>query len=126
MQILTYPDPMLRKVCRPDFEINGDTIDAMFDLLHEHGGLGLAAPQVGINARFFVTCWGEVFVNPRIVNGAYPIKIMEQCLSLPGESYEKERYSKIKLSTGRILRGVRAVVIQHELEHLNGVLIRGS
>ena len=57
-------DPVLRKVCRADFVIGDKTLDRMFALMREKGGLGLAAPQVGIDARLFVTEWGEVFVNP--------------------------------------------------------------
>ena len=67
MQLVKPDDPILRTRCRPDFVIRGGLIGQMFDLLRQYGGLGLAAPQVGIDARFFVTAWGEVFVDPRIV-----------------------------------------------------------
>ena len=69
MQLVRPDDPILRKVCRPDFMLTADDINQMLCLLEETGGLGLAAPQVGIDARFFVTDWGEVFVNPRSSSG---------------------------------------------------------
>ena len=65
MQLVSSDTPILRKVCRPDFTITADEISQMFLLMREKNGLGLAAPQVGIDARLFVTGWGEVFVNPR-------------------------------------------------------------
>lgn len=126
MQILTYPHPSLSRVCRRDFTVSMDDINQMFFLLREHGGFGLAAPQVDIDARFFVTTWGDIFVNPRIVNGGRPIKITEQCLSLPGETYEVKRWSRIKLATGQVFKGIKAVVIQHECDHLDGITIRGQ
>jgi len=124
MQILTYPHPALARICRRDFTVSMDDINQMFFLLRECGGLGLAAPQVDIDGRFFITAWGDIFINPRIVSGAHPIKIMEQCLSLPGETYEVKRLSKIKLATGQGFKGVQAIVIQHEINHLDGKLIR--
>jgi peptide deformylase len=123
MQILTYPHPFLSRVCHHSFTVSLDDINQMFFLIRERNALGLAAPQVGIDARFFVTAWGDVFVDPRIVNGAHPVRIMEQCLSLPGETYEVRRLGKIKLATGQIFKGIHAIVIQHEINHLNGILI---
>lgn len=126
MQILTYPHPMLSHVCRRDFTINANDIDEMFRLLGECDGLGLAAPQVGIDARLFVTAWGDIFINPKIVGLAHPVKIVEQCLSLPGESHEKRRWGAVKLASGQVFKGIHAIVVQHELDHLNGITIRGQ
>jgi len=95
----------------------------MFRLLTDSGGLGLAAPQVGIDARFFITTWGEVFVDPVFVYATHPITIVENCLSLPGKSYMKHRWSLIELGDGRVYNGLDAVVIQHEMDHLNGRLL---
>lgn len=124
MQILTYPHPMLSRVCRQDSIINLDDINQMFILLCEHGGLGLAAPQVGIDARFFITAWGAIFIDPKIISQYRPVKITEQCLSLPGEIHEKQRWGTIILATGQIFKDTHAIVIQHEIAHLNGRTIR--
>jgi peptide deformylase len=123
VQLVGPDDPILRKVCRPDFTITADEINQMLCLVRESGGLGLAAPQVGIDARLFVTEWGEVFVNPRVVGIAGPIRVTEGCLSLPCVTAAVDRWAKICLADGRIYEGQRAVVILHEIDHLDGVLI---
>ena len=123
MQLVRPDDPILRKVCRPDFTITADEINQMLYLLDETGGLGLAAPQVGIDARLFVAEWGEVFINPRVVGIAGPIRVAEGCLSLPNVTATIDRWAKIRLADGRIYEGQRAVVILHEIDHLDGVLI---
>ena len=123
MQLVRPDDPILRKVCRPDFTIAADEINQMLYLLEENGGLGLAAPQVGIDARLFVTEWGEVFINSRVVGIAKPIRVTEGCLSLPGVTAAVDRWARIRLADGRIYEGQRAVVILHEIDHLDGVLI---
>ena len=123
MQLVVLDDPVLRKVCRADFVIGDKTLDRMFALMREKNGLGLAAPQVGIDARFFVTEWGEVFVNPRVVDIAGPIRVTEGCLSLPGVTATVDCWAKIRLADGRNYEGQQAVVILHEIDHLDGVLI---
>lgn len=123
MQLVSSDAPILRKVCRPDFTITADGISQMFLLMREKNGLGLAAPQVGIDARLFVTAWGEVFVNPRIVAVAGPIRPTEGCLSLSGATAAVDRWARIRLADGRIYEGQQAVVILHEIDHLDGVLI---
>ena len=123
MQLVSSDTPILRKVCRPDFTITADEISQMFLLMREKNGLGLAAPQVGIDARLFVTGWGEVFVNPRVVAVAGPIRPTEGCLSLSGVTAAVDRWARIRLADGRIYEGQQAVVILHEIDHLDGVLI---
>ena len=123
MQLVSSDTPILRKVCRPDFTITADEINQMLSLLREAGGLGLAAPQVGIDARLFVTEWGEVFINPCVVAVAGPIRTTEGCLSLPGVTAAVDRWARIRLADGRIYEGQQAVVILHEIDHLDGVLI---
>ena len=116
-------DPILHHICRCDFMLEVETVARIFRLLEETGGLGLAAPQVGIDARFFVTAWGEVFVNPRIVYGIDKVPSEEGCLSLPGVTRVKRRCRKIVMADGRTFEGQKAIVIQHETDHLNGILI---
>ena len=123
MELVALDDPVLRKVCRADFVIGDKTLGQMFTLMREKGGLGLAAPQVGIDARLFVTEWGEVFVNPRVVDIAGPIRVTEGCLSLPGVTATVDRWTEICLTDGRHYKGQQAVVILHEIDHLDGVLI---
>lgn len=121
MHLVHSTDPILRKVCRPDFTITREQINEMFALMYHHRGL--AAPQVGIDARLFVTDWGEVFINPRIVSFRDNSSHTEGCLSLPGVVRNVQRWQTIELATGRIFHGERAYVIQHEMDHLIGVLI---
>lgn len=124
MQILTAPHPMLRTICRADFSISFEQVAEMFRLLRQRDALGLAAPQVGIAARFFVTEWREMFINPEIVERAPETVLMEEgCLSIPGQWFMVQRYPWIRLRSGAIYQGVRAQVIQHECDHLNGILI---
>ena len=98
-------------------------------------GKGLAAPQVGINKRFFLIRFGaqiEVFVNPEITRyGGIKVTGKEGCLSVPGYWYEVERSKKVTVKyfnesmilQEREFNGFDAVAIQHEYDHLNGILI---
>lgn len=124
MQLVDRDHPILHRRCRDVFMLDVDTIRQMSALLDSTGGLGLAAPQVGIDARFFITAWGEIFVNPRIVqeHGPY-VSAPEGCLSLPGVTRFKSRAQRIALNCGRSYEGQEARVIQHEMDHLNGFLI---
>ncbi len=123
MQLVRPDDPILHRVCRPDFVLRANIIQQMFRLLEETGGLGLAAPQVGIDARFFVSIWGEVFVNPKIAHREGEMQRQEGCLSLPDVIRLKTRCYKIILADNRAYEGQSAIVIQHEIDHLNGILI---
>jgi peptide deformylase len=123
VQLVKPDDPILHTICPETFVIQVETVQQMFDLLAANQGLGLAAPQVGINARLFVTAWGEVFVNPQIVHGEGTIRCHEGCLSLPGVDCFKRRAARITLADGRTYERLKAIVIQHETDHLNGVLI---
>lgn len=122
LQILTLPDKRLLKVCRADFTVHVGLIGEMFRLMMENHGLGLAAPQVGIDARLFVTCWGEVFINPQYVGVGKRRPIQEGCLSVPGRLGVRNRYTTVEIN-GRRYEGMQAVVIQHETDHLDGILI---
>ena len=123
MKLVIPDDPILHRVCRPDFTIRRGTIEGMFWLMHQMGGLGLAAPQVGINARLFVTKWNEVFVNPIPTYLGDSRLVQEGCLSLPGKIGNRRRYPFLRLPDGRVFGGEEALVLQHEIDHLNGILI---
>ncbi len=123
MKIIKDPDPILRQKCEPVRPLPLLTVHEMFMLLREHRGLGLAAPQVGIAERFFVTCWGELFVNPVIeaFNGV-EIDSREGCLSIPGKQFIVKRHQEVVVMGKRYI-GEMAIVIQHEIHHLDGILI---
>ncbi len=148
LNILLYPHPMLRTVARAlrGDEINqnfvdktGDVprcvlselIDAMRAAMKKHNGVGLAAPQVGYPVQLLIT-QSNVLINPRLVAMKGPrIPDSEGCLSLPGIRGYVMRHGKISVQyidlggTKRTLdfKGDEARVVQHETDHLNGVLI---
>lgn len=122
MEIRVHPDPILSRICRSDFVIPERVIAEMFSLLRKHRALGLAAPQVGIDARFFITHWGEVFINPVPLYNGSQITVREGCLSFPGIITSKQRYLQIRVG-GQFYQNEQAIIIQHELEHLNGITI---
>ena len=123
MQLLVEPSPILRIRCRDDFVVTMRDVMQMFGIVQDKKALGLAAPQVGIDARFFVTFWTHIFVNPRIVQVSDPIESIEGCLSLPGYTGTVSRWNKIRLADGSTWEGQQAIVIQHECDHLNSILI---
>ena len=140
LQIVQYPDPVLRTVARPIDPID-DTVRAvatrMFELMHEAEGAGLAAPQVGLSWRMFVTRADDeqpdrVFVNPDTpkLDGELELR-PEGCLSLPGLTVDVRRPAAATITSldldGRQItvaaNGLMARIWQHEHDHLNGVLI---
>ncbi len=123
LKLVFGPSKILETPCQPDFCVPEWVIPEMFALLREHRGYGLAAPQVGIDARFFITSWGEVFINPIITwHGQRRIQVDERCLSFPHIVASKVRYDQIEMC-GRLYYGSQAIVLQHELDHLNGLHI---
>lgn len=118
-----------------DFDLDGSPLDLvkeMTKLMFLHGGIGLAAPQVGVSKRIFimgnstklVTC-----INPEIISGVGELKEQEGCLSFPDLWLSVKRYEDIVVryltSSNELveenLTGLMARVFQHELEHLGGV-----
>jgi len=141
LPILTYGNQLLRRTSRVIAEVNdlGETvqslIDDMFATLDTARGIGLAAVQVGKLIRLFVThVQGDiprVFINPEIVETSVEEGPFEEgCLSIPGVEAEVVRPLSIKVRAwdrkGKPFvlpaEGVLARVIQHETDHLNGVL----
>jgi peptide deformylase len=97
LKIVAYPDPVLLRVGKPvgepDFEGGlARTVEDMFETMYDAGGVGLAAPQVGISKRFFVMDTRDedgnknpmVFINPRIIQVEGEQIGDEGCLSFPG------------------------------------------
>lgn len=143
--------PVLREVARPlePNEIGSEPITRliadMVDTLHDYGGIGLAAPQIGESLRLAIieiqggpTRYGElesmpltVFINPVIeVLDPEPAGYWEGCLSVPGLRgfVERPQHVLIRYTTDQgesaelTLTGFYATVFQHEFDHLDGVL----
>ena len=130
-------DPCLEKVCHPVTEFNERLhllLDDMRETLEESGGVGLAAPQVGILRRVCIVedSEGEIIelVNPEIVKAEGEQTGLEGCLSLPGQSAPVERpyYVKAKAMDREgnefIIEGeeLMARALCHEIDHLDGIL----
>ena len=137
LTLLYYPHPFLRKVCRPVERFDStlrDVADEMTALMQSRSGIGLAAPQVGLEHRLLVCGLETQFMalaNVRVLESAQAGEFVEGCLSLPGVMVKVRRPERIRVS-GYDVHGCRkhlaatglwARVIQHELDHLNGVLI---
>ena len=138
MEILKMGEETLREVSSPVHCINDEIknlLDEMFITLERSNGIGLAAPQVGKNIRLFIVQLEPdskmVFINPEIIRTSDEQCTMEEgCLSIP-KIYEKVvrpkdvmlQYMDINGKKQLIQAGgLLARVIQHEYDHLNGVL----
>ena len=137
LSLVLYPDQVLRAVCQPVDTFDSalrDLAEEMFSLMQYHCGIGLAAPQVGLRHRLIVCGVGDrlfALTNFEVKDATEPRDFIEGCLSLPGIQVNVRRPERIRV-TGYDLHGQRrsfgavglwARVIQHELDHLNGVLI---
>jgi len=137
LRLRFHPDSILGQKASPVTLFDGalqDFFHVMLDFMREHRGIGLAAPQVGVLQRVVVanTREGPVcLANPEIVDQAGPDTMVESCLSLPGTAVIVERNTQIHIR-GRDHRGKKvefeavgllARVLQHEVDHLDGVLI---
>jgi peptide deformylase len=142
LQIVQYPHPALRYESRPLTRIDDDlrsTVRAMFDLMYEARGIGLAANQVALPYRFFVlnvTADAEqkdqerVFINPEIVKRHASVEEEEGCLSLPGLYAKVPRARRIKVRAFDLEGNLNELdaedllgrAIQHETDHLSGRL----
>jgi peptide deformylase len=130
-------DDVLNKACKEVKDISFRTkvlIDDMFDTMYESGGVGLAAPQVGILKRIVVIdCTGEdpiLLINPEIIETSGEQTGYEGCLSVPGKSgivtrpnYVKVRAQDIDMEWFEIEgEELLARAFCHEIDHLNGHL----
>jgi peptide deformylase len=137
MEIITYPNRVLKKKAKKITDFNQDLLSLIQEMKQTLGekGVGLAAPQVGQSLRLFIIRWENqelVLINPRIIScSRNKIEAEEGCLSLPGLSVNVKRSDKIDIETyneqGIITRmtleGWIARIFQHEFDHLNGILI---
>lgn len=118
-----------------DWDKDGEVAELAHDMLKvmfEHYGIGLAAPQIGINKRIFVMGNPQlsyICVNPEILEGHGEVKDQEGCLSFPGLYLHVNRFETIKVKYYDILgkehikefKDIQARVFQHEYDHLNGL-----
>lgn len=142
-EVVLFPDPRLKKVSEPIAEVTDELRELardMIDVMYDEPGIGLAAPQVGQSVRMFVidTEWTDeeaersptVVLNPEISDREGRITWEEGCLSVPDYTATVERDAAITLRgidlDGKPIEeraeGLRAVCIQHEVDHLDGVL----
>lgn len=142
--IVAYGDPVLKKKAKDIDKSYKDLpklIEDMFETMYEAHGVGLAAPQIGLGIRLFVVDGGpldeelkdfkKAFINPVILEQEGDKWGYEEgCLSIPGIRYEVERPFKLKLEyydeswnkKTEHFDGLRARIIQHEYDHIEGIL----
>ncbi len=145
--VVAYGHPSLRKVAAeisPDYQGLSELISNMFETMYASAGVGLAAPQVNRPIRLFLVDaspfaednpnlqgFKKVFINPRIIEESGEEWVYnEGCLSLPDLHEDVTRKSKVRLQYfdenfqrhDEVFDGMAARIIQHEYDHLEGVL----
>lgn len=131
-----WSDRHLKQVCRPveDFSNLNELVLELKVKMLENRGVGMAAPQIGDDRRVLVALVGdgyEVFVNPEIKQESGHIPSIEGCLSYPGlVALKMRRYNiEVAYQTAKgehkdaIFKGDDAIVLQHEIDHLNGKVL---
>ncbi len=141
-EILTVPNPVLKQVSRPVESVDDDTrvlMDDMLETMYAAPGIGLAAIQVGVPLRIIVMDLAgkdeepapRYFINPEILEDVEELLLWEEgCLSVPDYYEEVERPRRVKIrylnydgdEITEWAEELYAVCIQHEMDHLNGVL----
>lgn len=142
-EVLQFPDPRLKRVSEPIGEITDairELARDMCEVMYDEPGIGLAAPQVGEAIRMFVidTEWNDeggtrnptVMINPEFLRREGKLIWEEGCLSVPDYTADVERSSHVTIRAldldGKQIieeaEGLRAVCLQHEFDHLDGVL----
>ena len=141
LPIRLYPDPLLRVQCAPVEEFGPDLtrlVADMIETMHEAPGVGLAAPQVGVELRVAVVDATagmdpdavRVLVNPRVVDSAGVETDTEGCLSIPDFTEKVTRPATVRIAATDLeghpfemdAEELEARAIHHELDHLDGVL----
>ena len=142
LEILTYPHPVLKKACCEVETVDEETkefIKDMVETMYSANGIGLAASQVGVSKKIIVLDVSPIdpqhnliaVINPEIVTGEGEIDHEEGCLSVP-DCFEKvRRKEKVQvrgmdpdgMKVEMNAEGILAITLQHEIDHLNGVLI---
>jgi peptide deformylase len=145
--ILEVPDPRLRQISSPVEEVTDEVrelVSDMFETMYDAPGIGLAAIQVGVPKRILVIDLQEpteeggepvrdprVFINPEILESSdQEVPYTEGCLSVPDQFAEVDRPDRIRArwldldgkAREEEITGLLATCLQHEMDHLNGVL----
>ena len=143
LKVLTDNEESLKRISTPTLITEGvrDLVRDMKETMLSLNGIGLAAPQVGVNLRVIViqtVVIGKLsspvqeMINPVITSySSEDVEIEEGCLSIPGEYLRIKRPHRIHVKfqdlSGKYkkwnLKGLEARVVQHELDHLNGILM---
>ena len=148
LTVLKYPDPKLRRKSKPIAKVSSSIVslaEDMFETMVAENGIGLAAPQIGEMIRLVVMDVPKIdpidpekivhdklaLINPQIVHGEGKIQYEEGCLSCPELIVLVERNEKIRVKyldlEGRPCEigaeQLKAVCIQHEIDHLDGILL---
>lgn len=143
MQLVYYPDPILNKTSKPVTHVDEEVrrrVTEMFAIMYAEGGVGLAAPQVGWSVRLFITnVYGEskpeferVYINPELVTDRDVTEVRDEegCLSIPGARGKVLRYEHMTVRALDLqarefeeeVSDLQARVVQHENDHLDGIL----
>ncbi len=141
LHICTYPEEILRQPAEPITEIDEEVVklvDHMTETMYSAPGIGLAATQVGVAKQVLVVDIAPrrpeseliVLINPEIVAAEGEVIFEEGCLSVPDYQAEVKRHDKITVRGLNLkgeeveieAEGLLAVVLQHEIDHLNGML----
>lgn len=141
LHICTYPEEILRQRAEPITEIDEEVVklvDHMAETMYSAPGIGLAATQVGVAKQVLVADIAPrrpeseliVLINPEIVAAEGEVIFEEGCLSVPDYQAEVKRYERITVRGLNLkgeeveieAEGLLAIVLQHEIDHLNGVL----
>ncbi|MFT7464971.1 MAG: peptide deformylase [Pseudohongiellaceae bacterium] len=143
LQLRLYPDPVLLKAAAPIEvfdEALAEKVARMWEIMYESKGVGLAAPQVGWSAQLFIQnptgdkeddSESQVIINPKITKRWGKSRDSEGCLSFPEIFVDVQRSAGIHLTWQDVagepheedLTGFAARVVQHEMDHLTGVLL---
>jgi peptide deformylase len=139
LPILEYPDPQLRSPSSPvstfDHELKG-LVDGLLETLYSTQGVAFSAPQTGHFQQVLVLDLSatrtepEVYINPEILMKKAPGIVQESCLSVPGVAGHVVRATQARVRARdpsgalfeRTIDGLRAVCVQHEMDHFDGTL----
>ncbi len=137
LDIISYPDPILRAETQPVSEFDGKLkklVADMWETMYFANGVGLAAPQVGAPVKLIVLDWEEnryVLINPEIVEEEGEERCEEGCLSFPGIFEAVTRPNRIRVryrdengdAHDEVIEGFLARVFAHEIDHLHARLL---
>ncbi len=139
LEILEFPDPRLRTVAKPVEQFDAalrQLITDMTETMYAENGIGLAATQVNVHRQLLVLDVSDtrdqsrVYINPEVLETDGDETCEEGCLSVPGIYAEVSRAQKVRVRAQNVdgssfeetLEGMAAICLQHEMDHLKGVL----